>query len=109
MRRSVPDLRAELERSAASVSQCGYNTALDLLVSRVPALVVPFARPGEDEQSVRARRLERLGAVRTLAPDRLTPPALADELRRLRGFRARPVELDLGGAQETARLISEAS
>jgi predicted glycosyltransferase len=109
VRRSVPDLRAELERSAASVSQCGYNTALDLLVSRVPALVVPFARPGEDEQSVRARRLERLGAVRTLAPDRLTPQALAAELRRLRGFRARPVELDLGGAQKTARLISGAS
>ena len=64
LRRSVPDLRAELDAAAASVSQCGYNTALDLLVSGVPALVVPFAEPGEDEQTRRALRLARLGAVR---------------------------------------------
>jgi predicted glycosyltransferase len=41
--RSVPDLRAELRAASASVSQCGYNTALDVLGTGVPALVVPFA------------------------------------------------------------------
>lgn len=107
LRRSVPDLRAELDTAVASVSQCGYNTALDLLVSRVPALVVPFAEPGEDEQTRRARRLERLGAVRVLEPSRLRPDALAQEIRRLREFCPAPIELDLDGAGETARLISE--
>ena len=70
LRRSVPDLRAELDTAAASVSQCGYNTALDLLASRVPALVVPFADPGEDEQTRRAMLLRALGAVRVLDPAR---------------------------------------
>ena len=101
LRRSVTDLRAELEMSAASVSQCGYNTALDLLMSRVPALVVPFAEPGEDEQTRRARRLERMGAVRVLDPASLSADALAREIRRLRDFRAAPIELDFGGADET--------
>jgi predicted glycosyltransferase len=106
LRRSVPDLRAELDTAVASVSQCGYNTALDLLASRIPALVVPFSEPGEDEQTRRARRLERLGAVRVLESRRLTPEVLAREIRRLRDFRPAPIELDLGGADETARLIS---
>ena len=61
--RSVPDLAAELSRAAASISQCGYNTALDLLRTRVPALVVPYATSEEDEQTRRARRLEALGAL----------------------------------------------
>jgi predicted glycosyltransferase len=107
VRRSVPELRAELDAAVASVSQCGYNTALDLLASRVPALVVPFAEPGEDEQTRRALRMEQLGAVRVLEPRRLTPEALAEEVLRLRDFRPAPVDLDLGGAGETARLISE--
>ena len=48
--RSVPDLAQELRHAAASISQCGYNTALDLVRTRVPALVVPYATPEEDEQ-----------------------------------------------------------
>ena len=39
--------------------------------SGVPGLLVPYATPEEDEQLRRARRLERLGAVRVLAPERL--------------------------------------
>ena len=69
--RSVPDLGVELRRAAASISQCGYNTAMDILRSRVPALVVPFSGEKQDEQMNRARRLERLGALRVLEPERL--------------------------------------
>ena len=35
--RSVPDLSAEMRTAAASLSQCGYNTAMDILCARVPA------------------------------------------------------------------------
>jgi predicted glycosyltransferase len=106
LRRCVPNLRAELDAADSSVSQCGYNTALDLLVSRVPALVVPFARWGEDEQTRRAARLARLGAVRMLEPGDLSGEALADGIRRLRDFRPASTELDLDGAAETARLVA---
>ena len=53
--------------------------------SGVPALLVPYATPEEDEQTRRARRLERLGAVQVATVERLadalpgllefTPPA----------------------------------
>src|SRR5439155_747061 len=57
LRRSVPNLGERLLDAAASVSQCGYNTALDIVCARVPALVMPCSELGKDEQWVRARRL----------------------------------------------------
>jgi predicted glycosyltransferase len=107
LRRSVPDLAAELRGAAASISQCGYNTSLEVLRSRVPALVVPYATAEEDEQRRRARRLERLGAVRVLEPERLDPAVLARELERLPEFEPAPPAIDLGGARSTARTLWE--
>jgi len=105
VRRSVPDLTTELGAAAASVSQCGYNTMLDLLRTGVPALVVPFAEGGEDEQTRRADRLARLGAVRVLEADRLDGRSLAAAVRALLAFRPEPVALDLDGARTTALLV----
>jgi len=107
LRRSVPDLTTELACTSASVSQCGYNTALEIVHARVPALVVPFSEAGKDEQWVRARRLERFGAVRVLEPERLDGPTLAAEVRALLGFRPSPVALDLGGARRTVAILDE--
>jgi predicted glycosyltransferase len=106
VRRSVPDLVAELRTAAASVSQCGYNTTLDLLRTGVPALVVPFAEGGEDEQTRRAERLERVGAVRVLEAGRADGPGLAAAIRELLAFRPEPVALDLDGAKNTALTVA---
>jgi predicted glycosyltransferase len=105
LRREVPDLGRELATAAASVSQCGYNTTLDVIQSGVPALVVPFAAAGEDEQGRRAERLARVGAVRALEPAALNGPRLASEVRALLDFRPRPLALDLDGAAESTRIL----
>jgi predicted glycosyltransferase len=105
VRRFVPDLCAEMRGSTASVSQCGYNTALDVLRADVPALVVPFADGGEDEQMKRARRLESLGALRVAELQGLDPQSFARELRELLTFRPRRSALDMRGGQNAARLI----
>jgi predicted glycosyltransferase len=103
--RSVPDLGAELASARASLSQCGYNTALEVIRSRVPALVAPFAAPGEDEQTRRASLLQRLGTVRVLSGDDLSPVALAEAVDRALREPPRRVELDLGGAQRTTEIL----
>jgi predicted glycosyltransferase len=105
VRRFVPDLCAEMRRSAASVSQCGYNTALDILRAGVPALVVPFADGDEDEQLKRARRLESLGALRVAEQRELDPARFAQELRELLAFRPQRSALDMRGGHNSARLI----
>jgi predicted glycosyltransferase len=104
--RSVPDLGAELRSASASISQCGYNTAIEILSARVPALVVPFATAEEDEQTARARRLAALGALRVLDPERLAPDVLASEARCLLDFRPRWPGLDLDGARGTCHVLS---
>jgi predicted glycosyltransferase len=105
--RVVPDLAAELRGATASVSQAGYNTALEVVRSGVPALVVPYATPEEDEQLRRARRLERVGALRVLDPARLRPDALAHEIARLFHFRPRPAMVDCSGAATASRIVHE--
>jgi predicted glycosyltransferase len=104
---TVPDLAEELRAAAASVSQCGYNTALEVVRSGVPALVVPYATPEEDEQLRRARRLARLGALRVLHPDRLDPVALAAAIEGLLTFDPVPPALDFDGACRTAEILAE--
>lgn len=104
--RTVPTLRPHLETAAVSISQCGYNTALDLLQTHVPALVVPFAQGRADEQRARAARLEALGALRTLDPIALTGDRLVREIAATRVFVPQPISVDMNGAMETCRAIA---
>jgi predicted glycosyltransferase len=103
--RTVPDLAAELHHATASVSQCGYNTALEIVRAGVPALVVPYATDEEDEQRRRARRLARRGALRVLDPEQLDPATLAAEIEALLTFEPAPPDIDLDGAHRTAELL----
>jgi predicted glycosyltransferase len=106
--RSVPNLAGEIRKAGASVSQCGYNTALELVTSGTPALVVPFAEGREDEQTNRARRLAALGAVRVIESERLSATVLAEEILRTLAFVPSAVRLDSQGARNTARMLREA-
>jgi predicted glycosyltransferase len=105
--RSVPDLGSLLVNASASISQCGYNTAMDILSSGVPALAVPYSESLQDEQINRARRLEGLGLLRVLESTRLNGETLATEIIQLMSFRPNPVGLNLAGAANTVRLVRE--
>jgi predicted glycosyltransferase len=105
LKRFVPDLCAEMRGSAASISQGGYNTTLDILRAGVPSLIVPFADGAEDEQLKRARRLEARGAIRVLEPENLNVQRLAFEIRELLKFIPREMHLDLNGARNTTRIV----
>jgi predicted glycosyltransferase len=104
--RQVPDMVAEMRRARASLSQCGYNTALDIVVAGVPALVLPYATVTENEQASRAQRLAALGALRC-APAIIDAPTLARELDALRAFAPRAAALDLDGAARSAKCLYE--
>jgi predicted glycosyltransferase len=103
--RSVPDLAHELRTATAAVSQGGYNTTIEIVRAGVPALIVPYVTAEEDEQARRARRLRRLGVVRVLAPDRLDPARLAEEIDGLRGFTPARPAIDLDGARGTCEAL----
>lgn len=78
-----PDFPALLAGCALSISQAGYNTVLDLVAARRPAIVVPFDDGAETEQPVRAEALERAGlalCLRLSGAQPLTAEALVDAI-----------------------------
>jgi predicted glycosyltransferase len=103
--RYLPDLGAEMAASAVSVSQAGYNTTMDILGCATPAVVVPYGEGREDEQAARARRLERLGALRVLDSDRLSPHTLVDAVGDALYWTPLPVPLALDGRSRTSELL----
>jgi predicted glycosyltransferase len=52
--RNRTDFLQLLGRCTVSVSQAGYNTMMDILVTGTPAVVVPFEGQSEQEQLIRA-------------------------------------------------------
>ncbi|MBX9876533.1 MAG: glycosyl transferase family 28 [Thermoleophilia bacterium] len=80
--RARPDYRALLARAALSVSPCGYNTAVDLMVTGTRAVLVPFEEGRETEQRMRAERLAERGRARIVRETELSPSRLRDEVLR---------------------------
>lgn len=105
-----PDFRKMLFSAAASVSMCGYNTALDILQAGTPAVFVPFDAGGEVEQSLRAQALAKLNGIEVLRAADLNVPELVKAVRRALRAPARPlVQNSMDGAQRTVDILSSLS
>jgi predicted glycosyltransferase len=102
------DFPALLRRAALSVSQAGYNTVLDLVRSRVRAVVVPYEGSG-DEQPLRARLLADRGVLDVVPAAECTPARLAAamEAALARPDFPAPAPVDLDGASRSAALLGE--
>ena len=101
--RNRPDFREILARAAVLVGQAGYNTVADILVTGVPALLIPFEGSGETEQLQRARRFEAIGHCRVVRETDLDAARLHDALRTVLDgpVPTRPA-VDLGGVRASA-------
>ncbi|MEH6646484.1 glycosyltransferase family protein [Sulfitobacter sp.] len=75
-----PDFRQMLYHASASVSLCGYNTALDILQAGTPAVFVPFDEGGEVEQGLRATALATQSGIAALPRAELTAESLCATL-----------------------------
>ncbi|SDE40466.1 glycosyltransferase family protein [Ruegeria marina] len=101
-----PDFRAMLQNAAASVSMCGYNTALDLMQAGTPAVLIPFDDGKEVEQGLRARALAPLPGFAVIESSKLTAETLSQALISVMDAPARDTTaLRFDGAAETVRLV----
>ncbi len=102
------DYREILSRAAVSVSQAGYNTVMDVLVTGVRAVLVPFSNSTETEQTRRARLLAAQGRVQMLPEEDLSPAALANAIEAAATTPPpRALTFDLDGAAGTARIVGQ--
>jgi predicted glycosyltransferase len=71
----------------------------------VPALVYPVTANGDQEQSLRARKLEKMGALTVLDEEDLEPARLALEIRQALHGRPSQVTINLAGAANSSLVI----
>ncbi|WP_300018271.1 glycosyltransferase [uncultured Roseobacter sp.] len=103
-----PDFRQMLHHAAASVSMAGYNTALDLLQTQTPAVLVPFDAGDETEQSLRAVALERLPGIEVLTSAALNGQMLLDRVQQaINAPRRAARATGFDGAHNTVRIVQK--
>lgn len=96
-----PDFEAALQESSLSISMGGYNTVMNLLRTRTPALVFPY--DANQEQEMRAKILEKRGFLRILGEEDLRDPLRLEEKMRAALAAEFPGHVpDLAGASRSA-------
>ncbi|MEP3917069.1 glycosyltransferase [Ascidiaceihabitans sp.] len=103
-----PDFRQMLRHATASVSMCGYNTALDVLQTQVPAVFIPFDAGGEVEQTLRAKALAALPGIQVVLSDALTPNALIAALDSVsKDHTIETPRFGFDGARRTVQIVEQ--
>ena len=106
LERSRSDFTTLLANCALSVSQAGYNTLMETVSAGARAVVVPFARGQETEQTLRARCFAERGLLEMVEESALAPATLAAAIdRAVKKPRVTPGSINLDGARRSALLI----
>jgi len=90
-----------------SVSLAGYNTCMNLLVTKVPALVYPYSR--QQEQPLRANRIKNLLPMKILNTTDLQPVPLSKHIDQLlhQPVTSDTLSIDFYGAANAASFLKK--
>ena len=105
IQRYSPGLLTYLHRADLSISMGGYNTIMNLLATGIRSLVYPYTSNNDQEQYIRARKLESLGIVELLHPEILIPHVLASRIAGMLAKTPARLKFDTNGAANTARIL----
>jgi len=105
--RYSPDFLSYLNLADLSISMAGYNTCMNLVATNTKALVFPFKGRGNEEQTIRAKKLEALGIVRIISEADLNPENLSSLITDLLkdSTQATALSLNTQGATKTASVL----
>lgn len=106
----IPDFIEHLHTADLSVSMAGYNTTMNLLAVNTFGLVFPFDQ--NREQRMRSTNLERLGVMKVLEQEDISPSALRTLLQtylQKQPTQCAPHTIDLLGAQKSVALLEQLS
>ncbi|WP_120498245.1 glycosyltransferase family protein [Kiloniella sp. EL199] len=115
--RNRSDFYTLLSKAQLSISQAGYNTVMETLMTETPAIVVPFSADGQSEQTDRAKKLAKAGVLSLLSEANLTPENLAQKIddvvqksQTQKSNTQKPgskIKVDVRGTQKTALFIKD--
>jgi predicted glycosyltransferase len=96
-----------LSAADLSISLAGYNTCMNLLVTKVPALVFPYWR--QQEQPMRADKIKKYLPMKVLNETEMQPASLSRHIAQMlqQNRIADGVPIDLDGAANAARFLKQ--
>jgi predicted glycosyltransferase len=96
-----------LSAADLSVSLAGYNTCMNLLVTKVPALVFPYSR--QQEQPMRAGKIKKYLPMKVLKEAEMQPAGLSRHIAQMlqRNGATGEVPINLDGATNAARYLNQ--
>ena len=78
---------------------------MNLLATGVRSLVYPYTANNDQEQYIRAKKLESLGVVELLHPEMLHPDLLASKIAGMLAKTPARLAFDMNGAANTAQIL----
>ena len=100
------DFPGLLAQCRLSISQGGYNTVMEVIQARAPAVIVPYAGGSETEQTLRTRLLAEHGWVEMVEEAELNAQSLALAVDRASVRTALPPAVRLDGALQSANIVA---
>jgi predicted glycosyltransferase len=100
-----PEPTLLIERADRVIAMGGYNTTCEILSFQKQAVIVPRIKPRQ-EQLVRAERLQAMGLLDVLHPDRLSVETLNEWLRQPDKPPASRDRLDLNGLTRIPQFLA---
>jgi predicted glycosyltransferase len=108
LRRFTPRLMDYFKQADLSISLGGYNTTMNVLKTGVRSLIYPSPSADQSgEQSLRARKLEKLGILTVLTEADLVPERLIDHILSAFGAHYPTHSFKLDGAQQAALKLQQ--
>jgi predicted glycosyltransferase len=105
LQRYTPDLLSYMRWADLSISMAGYNTTMNVLTTGVRAMLLPFKGNDDQEQTLRAERLEELGIVQVIRPESLQPERFARRILAYLTKSSSSMRFDFGGVEKTAECL----
>lgn len=89
-----------------SISLAGYNTCMNLLVTRVPAIVYPYTR--QREQPMRVAKIQNLLPMKILNEEDVRPARFSDCIIHMLGEKRslKTLPIDINGAANSADFLN---
>jgi len=107
LRRYTTDFLSYMEKADLSISMAGYNTCMNILTTGTKALVFPFTGHQNEEQTIRAEKLEALGIVSMIRDCELQPSCMAGKIVHTLKTNSVSSTLDIEGVEKTATCLKE--
>ena len=104
---SVRNISEYWKNAKLSISPGGYNTLMELISSRIPALVCPYRNETNSEQEFRSSILEQKGLIKMMFYEDISEKEIAQMVVKALSFAPSHEKINIAGARQTRKILQQ--